>query len=82
MSYVYLSVYFRGCVDGQHRFFDNSTEEMLFKFLCSTIQDKLISDLGYVPDSESIVYYCTPAGGNYFFTVKYGSNQCLVLTSF
>jgi hypothetical protein len=82
MSKVYLSGYHQGDIDGQHRFFDETSSEMLFKFLNSDIQVKFVKELNYIPDPESIIYYSSSAGGHYFFAIKSDKGQCLILTSF
>lgn len=79
---IYLSGYHHGDIDGNQRFFDETTSEMLFKFLDNQIRVRFVKELEYIPEPDAIVYYCSSAGGNYFFSMKIGKDQCLILTSF
>ena len=79
---IYLSVYLKGNIEGQQRFFDETTSEMFFKFLDNQIRVRLVKELNYIPEPDAIVYYCSSAGGNYFFSMKEDNGKCLILTSF
>lgn len=79
---TYTRGYHKGDIDGYQRFFDDTTSEMLFKFLANEIQVRFVKELNYVPEPNSIIYYCTSAGGNYFFSVKITNTEGLILTSF
>lgn len=79
---IHLSGYHQGDIDGNQRFFDETTTEILFKFLDNQIQVRFVKELNYIPEPDSIVYFCSSAGGNYFFSVKINDKECLILTSY
>lgn len=79
---IYLSVYHRGQVNGWDRFFDETCSEVLFKFLDTKIQEKLISESTIPLTTNSIVYYSYTVCGNYFFSIKWEDYQCLILSSY